>query len=149
MVGLKVHFKRQILVAATIILVSVSGCQKPKGFPKLGSCFGAVTGAMGALRTYMNDKGSLPFVDGKPMQALREAGVQEEDLQLVVYVNDKNIAPSSSSPRTVILICQMTQAPDNGKYLALLSGDIMYVPAEAAHLGMPLGDNVGRKVDHR
>ena len=138
----------KVVFAASIVLF-LSSCQKPKGFPNRGSCFGAVTGAMGALRTYMNEKGRLPFVNGNAIQALREAGVQDEELQLVEYANDRGIVPDASSPTTIILICRIAHAPDNGKYVALLSGEIMYVPGGAASLGMPLGDKVGKKVDHR
>ncbi len=147
--GNTLNLKHQLLVAAIVILTPISGCQKPKGFPNPGSCFGAVTGAMAAIRTYLKDTGTLPFVEGDPIKALREAGVQEEDLQLVAYANDRNISISTSSSRTVILICRRPHAPDNGKYVSLLSGDILYVPNGTATLGMPLRENLGRKVDHR
>src|SRR5690348_15377650 len=119
-----------VLIAGLLSICIFLALKPAKVYINRGSCLGAITAAQKCLRTYRDNYGVLPFSKYGAVEALRKAGLGEDDLRLVAYINDAKLTPTSA-PRTIIICClRPVTMPNNvaGKYVGLLSGEITLLP---------------------
>jgi hypothetical protein len=133
----------QVSGLAALAAVFLPALSKPKVFINRGSCLQACSAAIDAVKEHVGRSNSLPYDPRGSAQALAILGLPDEVIALVRYANDESLKPGSP-PGTILLTCVNSSPLKDGKsgrYVALLSGEILVVPETNAVLGgiCPLG----------
>jgi len=126
-------------------LLLPSYTSRPRVRVNRGSCLVACSTAIELVRAYALTNKALPYDPLDGTNALADLGLHSQLVALVHYINDKSLT-IESHPRTIVLKCVNSvplSATEQGRYVAMLSGQLLIVPEKYATLGQVCPHNVG------